>query len=821
VSRPPLDGITVLDLSRVLAGPYAAMLLADIGARVIKVERPGTGDDSRSWGPPFVGGESTYYLSINRNKESVELDLKDERDREVLRGLAARADVLIENFRPGVMERLGFGADVIEQLNPRLVTLSISGFGSTGPDRQRTGYDQILQAEGGIMSLTGQPEGGPTKVGVPIADLLAGTFGALGVLAALHERDEQSGRGQVVETSLLASQIAIHSFQGTRWLVAGEVPGLAGNHHPTVCPYGLFATADRPLVIAVGNDAIWRRFAPLVGLDPTAPRHATNAQRLAHRSALEDDIRARLRREPAARWLERFAEHGVPAGEVRTLDQVYAAPQVREQGLVVAVEHPSLGSIELPGPPLRFGRSAARRHQAPPTLGQHSAAIRDRVDSHARGNTELDAELTSRDPLAFPGYPASLARAKLRSGRPEAVRVTNADVAGQPAVLIEFDFGFLGGSLGEATGEKIVRAFGHARRRRVPVVSLIASGGARMQEGMRSLLQLQRIAAAAAQARAAGIPHIAVLRQPTTGGVWVTLASTADVVLAEPGAQVSFAGSRVRDDEAGAAFTAEGKLAAGFADAPMSDETLVLALTLLSPRSRGIPRAADVPRALGDLRPSHDGWDSVNRARNPRRPRAKAYLDDYFDYRLELSGDRAGGVDPGMLIGVGRRDDRSIAYAAQAGTATTPAGFRAATRLVRLADALGLPVLTLIDTPGAAHDAAAEDAGAGTAIGELFAATAAARVPVTSLVIGEGGSGGALALASHDRLWIAPDAYFSVIAPEAATAILKRAPADVPAVASDLRISPRDLLELGVVAGIAGDATVEEPAHLPGDTKAA
>jgi acetyl-CoA carboxylase beta subunit len=253
--------------------------------------------------------------------------------------------------------------------------------------------------------------------------------------------------------------------------------------------------------------------------------------------------------------------------------------------------------------------------------------------------TELDADLKSNDPLAFPGYRASLARAGLRTGRQEAVSVSDADVAGQPAVLIEFDFGFLGGSLGEATGEKIVRAFRRARLRRVPVVSLIASGGARMQEGMRSLLQLQQIAAAAVQARADGIPHIAVVRRPTTGGVWIALASTADVVLAEPGAQISFAGSRVRDGEGGAAFTAEGKLAAGFADAPASDEALSRALTLLSPRSRGISSSAEVPRALGDPQPSQGGWDSVQRARDPRRPRAQAYLDDYFDWRLELSGD--------------------------------------------------------------------------------------------------------------------------------------------------------------------------------------
>ena len=381
---PPLDGITVLDLSRVLAGPYAAMMLADLGARVIKVERPGAGDDTRQWGPPFVGEEgareSTYYLSINRNKESVELDLKDDADREVLKALVADADVLIENFRPGVMERLGFGGAALERINPRLVMLSISGFGRSGPDSGRTGYDQILQAEGGLMSITGHPGGEPTKVGVPIADMLAGMFGAFGVLAALRERDAVSGRGQVVETSLLAGQIAIHCFQGTRCLVAGEVPGPAGNEHPTVCPYGLFPTADRPLIIAVGNDAIWKRFAPLVDLDPEAPEHATNGHRVAHRDSLDASIRARMSREPAARWLERFAEHGIPAGEVRTLDQVYAAPQVREQGLVVEVEHPTLGTIELPGSPLRFGRSAAPDHQAPPTLGQHSAAIRRSVD---------------------------------------------------------------------------------------------------------------------------------------------------------------------------------------------------------------------------------------------------------------------------------------------------------------------------------------------------------------------------------------------------------------------------------------------------------
>jgi acetyl-CoA carboxylase carboxyl transferase subunit beta len=429
---------------------------------------------------------------------------------------------------------------------------------------------------------------------------------------------------------------------------------------------------------------------------------------------------------------------------------------------------------------------------------------------------ELHAAVASSDPLGWPGYRDTLERAGMRTGRRESVHVADVIADGNAAVLVEFDFRFLGGSLGEATGDKVVRAFEQARRRRVPVISVVASGGARMQEGMRSLLQLQRIAAAAVRARADGLPHIAVLRHPTTGGVWVALASTADVVLALPGAQVSFAGSRVRDEDPGgvsAPFTAEGKLAAGFVDALESELTLAptlsRAVALLSPRSRGTCAAPpDVPRALGELRATADGWDSVQRAREPWRPHAGAYLDDYFDSRLELSGDRAGGTDPGMLIGVGRRGDCSIAYAAQAGTATTPAGFRAAARLVRLAGALELPLLTLIDTPGAANDAAAERGGVGTAIGDLLAAVAACRVPMTSLVIGEGGSGGALALAAHQQLWITPDAYFSVTSPEGATAILKRDASDVPRVARELHISPADLLELGVVAGIAGEEPV-------------
>jgi crotonobetainyl-CoA:carnitine CoA-transferase CaiB-like acyl-CoA transferase len=376
-SPPPLDDLLVVDLSRVLTGPYAAMMLGDLGARVIKVERP-QGDDTRQWGPPFVGPEgeeeATYFLATNRNKESIVLDFKDPDDLAVLERLIERADVVIENFRLGVLDRLGIGHGRMLELNPRLVVLSVTGFGHDGPDAAQAGYDQILQGEGGLMSFTGPP-GQPTKVGVPIADILAGMFGVSGVLAALHER-ARSGIGQVVRTSLLAGIVAVHAFQGTRYLIAGEVPEPAGNRHPTVAPYGSYDCADGIIQICVGNDAIWERFAGLVGLDSDDPRFPHNGDRLANTDELDRLINARLGEETIERWLALFREHGVPAGEVKSLDRVYASEQVLSQGLVVEAEHATLGPIRMPGPPLRFDRSSAPEHRAPPTLGQQSDAIR-------------------------------------------------------------------------------------------------------------------------------------------------------------------------------------------------------------------------------------------------------------------------------------------------------------------------------------------------------------------------------------------------------------------------------------------------------------
>ena len=384
----PLADVLVVDLSRALAGPHAAMMLGDLGARVIKVESPRTGDDTRGWGPPFVGPptapESTYFLSANRNKQSIELDLKNTADLDTLRAMLRRADVLIENFRPGVLDRLGFDAGTLQALNPRLVVLAISGFGHDGPEGGRAGYDQIAQGEAGLMSLTGSGPDDVQRVGVPIGDLLAGMYGAYGVLAALHER-ATTGRGQVVRTSLLAAIVGVHAFQGTRFTVAGEVGHAQGNHHPSVAPYGLFTTADGAIQVAVGSDSLWRALCAVIAIEPETPIFATNADRVANRAELIATIERVFADRSSADLLAQLETAGVPAGIVRSIDQVYAWEQTRSQGLVVEVEHPTLGTIELPGPPLRFfdfdGDEQTRRdHSAPPTLDQHGDAVRAWLD---------------------------------------------------------------------------------------------------------------------------------------------------------------------------------------------------------------------------------------------------------------------------------------------------------------------------------------------------------------------------------------------------------------------------------------------------------
>lgn len=374
----PLAGIRVLDLSRALAGPYATLMLADAGAEVIKVEQPGAGDDTRGWGPPFIGEggdrESVYFLSVNRSKRSVTLDLKDPKDLARLRALIADADVLVENFRPGVLARLGLAVEDLMVEHPGLVVLSITGFGEGGPDGHRSGFDQIIQGEAGLMSITGTADGPPLRHGLSITDILAGMFGAYGVTAALRER-ERSGRGQLVTTSLLAAAIAVHAHQGTRWTIAGEVPGRSGNHHGLLAPYGAFPCSDGWINIAVGSAGLWARFAPLVGIDPEDPDFVTNADRMRNRARLIAVVEQATATDSMGSWLARLDEAGVPAGRIRTMDEVYTWDHVLHHGMVDRVEHPVLGALDLPGAPVRWSRSGRRAPEPPPTLGGDQALL--------------------------------------------------------------------------------------------------------------------------------------------------------------------------------------------------------------------------------------------------------------------------------------------------------------------------------------------------------------------------------------------------------------------------------------------------------------
>ncbi|MFG3255511.1 carboxyl transferase domain-containing protein [Streptomyces sp. NPDC048172] len=451
------------------------------------------------------------------------------------------------------------------------------------------------------------------------------------------------------------------------------------------------------------------------------------------------------------------------------------------------------------------------------TTGPSALSARDALGLVARdfsAFTDPERPQPPDGPLDWSGYDAARARARDRTGESESVVCGTGKAGSVETVLISFEFGYLGGSLGERTGDRIEAAHTRAREQGLPVVTLVATGGSRMQEGMRALTQLQRVARQTALTRRAGLPQLALVRDPATGGGWATLAAGADVVLGLPGAQAGFAGSRVRPPGADpGAYTVEGQLATGHLDQIVPEDGAGAAVarwlglltggTAPGTGSETGPEPVPVPHALAPVPLPESGTEAVSRARSRDRPRAAAYLDACFDEREEISGDRCGGVDPGMRCGFGRHEGRTVAFAAQCGTATLPAGYRTAARLIRLADRLGIPVLTLIDTPGAANGAEAERAGAGPAIADAFAAVAEATVPVTSLLIGEGGSGGALALAAPGALWVTPDSYFSVIAPELAAAILKRGPERVPETAEELRLRPQDAVRLGVARGIA------------------
>jgi crotonobetainyl-CoA:carnitine CoA-transferase CaiB-like acyl-CoA transferase len=349
------------------------MILADLGARVIKVEQPGRGDDTRAWGPPFQSGESSYFLSINRNKESVTIDFKQPEGRELLDRLIARADVLVENFRPGTLARLGLDYASLAAADPRLVYCSISGFGQTGPRRREPGYDAVMQGEGGLMSITGAADGPPYRLGVAIADIVSGMFAAQGITAALVAR-ERTGRGQAVDIAMLDSVAALLSYQAGIYFATNAAPVRMGNRHPTIVPYETFSAADGEFVLAVGNDEQWVRFCAVAGLE-REERFATNRQRVVAYAELRPILDRRLRSEPRSYWIERLTAAGVPCGSVRNLHELFADPQVTAREMVAEVAHPTVGPMRVLGTPLKLSDTPASIRTAPPRLGEHTASV--------------------------------------------------------------------------------------------------------------------------------------------------------------------------------------------------------------------------------------------------------------------------------------------------------------------------------------------------------------------------------------------------------------------------------------------------------------
>ena len=369
----PLEGLTVLDLTRVLSGPYCTMLLADMGARVIKIEQPGKGDDTRGWGPPFVEGESAYFLSINRNKESVTLDFKRPEGRAILNRLIATSDVLVENFRPGTLAKLGLDYQTLAASHPRLVYASISGFGHTGPRSGEAGYDAVMQGEGGLMSITGAADGPPFRLGVAIADIVSGMFAAQGITLALFAR-ERTGRGQQVDIGMLDSVAALLTYQAAIYFATGSAPSRMGNRHPTIVPYETFSAADGDFVLAVGNDDQWRRLCEAAEIEDDG-RFATNRARVTRYDELKPMLDERLRRRTRADWIARLAGAGVPCGSVRDLREVFADAQLAARDMVATLNHPAIGSLRLLGVPVKLSETPASVRTAPPTLGQHTDAV--------------------------------------------------------------------------------------------------------------------------------------------------------------------------------------------------------------------------------------------------------------------------------------------------------------------------------------------------------------------------------------------------------------------------------------------------------------
>lgn len=379
----PLERIRVLDLTRAMAGPFCTMMLGDLGADVIKVEKPRWGDESRGWGPPFVGapygpypGESAYFLSANRNKRSITINLKSQEGQEVIRQLARTSDVFVENFRTGVLDEMGLGYGDLHSVNPRLVYCSISGYGRTGPYADRPGYDFVIQAEGGFMGITGPEEGPPYRVGVPIIDITAGMFAATAILAALRARD-MTGAGQLVDLSLLETQVALLANVASNYLVGGVTPPRLGNAHPNITPYEAFPARDRWFALAAANEGQWATLCAVLGRPDLKndARFANNQARVVNRQALRLELSEAFQTQDAGYWLEAFRQAGLPCGPINAIPEVFAHPQAESRQLALEVEHATAGAIQFPGFPYKFSATPAQVDLAPPLLGQHTEQV--------------------------------------------------------------------------------------------------------------------------------------------------------------------------------------------------------------------------------------------------------------------------------------------------------------------------------------------------------------------------------------------------------------------------------------------------------------
>ena len=375
----PLHGITVIDLTRVLAGPFCTMLLADMGAEVIKIERPEGGDDTRSFGP-FLNGESAYFMSINRGKKSMKLNLKTPTGKKILLDLVKKADVVVENFKPGVMNKLGLGYSTLSKINQRLIFAASSGFGQTGPYSERPAYDLIIQGMSGMMSITGPDAKTPTRTGSSIADIVSGVFTVVGILSALYAR-EKTGRGQMVDVAMLDCMVAILENAITRFVVGGKNPEPIGNRHPSIAPFTTFPTADGSINIACGNDDLWKKFCNLTELEPLAedPRFVTNPDRVKNWVALEPILQKAMRKRGTDEWLKHLQAGGIPSGPINKMEQVMQDPQVIAREMLVELTHPVGGPVRIPGFPIKFSENPVKLEVPAPTLGQHTTEILSKV----------------------------------------------------------------------------------------------------------------------------------------------------------------------------------------------------------------------------------------------------------------------------------------------------------------------------------------------------------------------------------------------------------------------------------------------------------